>query len=81
MLVSESELCVTAEMDRRNGAKNYISYCNKYISEVAWSLDCKSIDSARNVAVQKRNMKRDYTSNRSLRKSEVRICYDQNSGL
>jgi len=29
MLVSESEWCVTAEMDRRNGAKNYISYYSK----------------------------------------------------
>jgi len=59
ILVSESEWCVTAQMDRSNGAQNYISYYSKYISEVTWSLDCtrKSIDSARKAAFEKRNMK------------------------
>ena len=56
MLVSESEWCVAARMDRRNGAKNYISYYSKYIPEVMWGMDSKSIDNARNTDFQIRSM-------------------------
>lgn len=74
MLVSESEWCVTAQMDRRNGAKNYISCYSKYISEVTWRPDCKSIDSARNAAVQKRNMKHTTDYTRETRRFENGKC-------
>jgi len=70
--VSESQWCVTAHMDRRNGAKNYISYYSKYISEVTWPLDCKSIDSARNAAVQKGNMKQRQTTRATRRFEKVK---------
>lgn len=70
MLVSESEWCVTAQIYRRNRAKNYISYYSKYISEVTWSLDCKSIDNAKNAAGQK--LKRRQTTRETRRFEKVK---------
>lgn len=72
MLVSESEWCVTAQMDRRNGVKNYISYYSKYTSEVTWRLDYKGTDSARKAAVQKRNMKHGKTTRATHRFEKVK---------
>ena len=70
-----SELCVTAQTDRRNEVKSCIFYYNRYVPEVTWSLDNMSIDKARNRAVQVTNMRHRKTTRatRYFEWSEVRI--------